>query len=278
MQRRITWVHGIGNHKAGYSDGWRTNFDRYLKLGKPAYVEVLWETVFDARASTRGRTRSLAPTAQEKRDEALVRNEIESLLLARASALGQGVRASATRGSARPVSWEDAQKRSGTRGFVTWLLHADEYLGDFTKYLVSRRVRDAVKERFKEKLRPFAGTADSVSVISHSWGTVVAYDSLRDLAQEMPGLKVVGLVTLGSPLWLVRRFLEDTSGNKPRNVRTWLNIHAQGDPIGSWLSKAFQVDKEYQVPVVGKKPPHSSYFVAENQAVQKDLVAPVVLA
>jgi hypothetical protein len=52
MDHRITWVHGIGRHTRGYSDPWRTEFDKFLHFAPEDYLEVLWDPVFhpeDAR-------------------------------------------------------------------------------------------------------------------------------------------------------------------------------------------------------------------------------------
>src|SRR5688572_19049797 len=94
----VIWVHGIGNHTAGYSDPWRIAFDRYLKLPLDAYVEVLWETVFDAPSRTRSkaRTRSTGADAttvltdRERADEVAVREELQAILVARESASRAG--------------------------------------------------------------------------------------------------------------------------------------------------------------------------------------------
>jgi hypothetical protein len=116
-----------------------------------------------------------------------------------------------------------------------------------------------------------------ISVVAHSWGTVVAHDALLDLEAESPTLEVANLITLGSPLWLVRRFLEDSSGRKSGRLDRWTNVHARGDLVGSWLSRGFEVDEEYQVPSFGDGDPHGSYFVAGNAAVQGEIVAPSIL-
>ena len=273
----VVWVHGIGDHKAGYSDPWRMAFDRYMKLPIDSYVEVLWETVTDDPAGTRStRTRS-APSPRELDDERAVREELRAIIIARESASRSAATAATRAGGdtraadAGVVAWP-----ATSRGIGDWVHLADEYLGDFVKYLVSRPIRTRVKERFKERLLPLISDNPRISVVAHSWGTVVAYDSLIDLVAESPDLDVVSLITLGSPLWMVRRFLEDRSGVKPQNVGTWVNIHARLDVVGSWLNPAYKVDREFEVPNLGH-PPHGSYFWNDNEAVQKDLVAPCVL-
>jgi hypothetical protein len=306
MERRIVWVHGIGDHVQGYSDSWRRAFNPHLQLNDESYVEVFWEAVFDPPDSaSRGATRAreaLALTPEEELQAQRLREELTVLLQARQSALEQGpardgqesssrggdrsASRSAGRGRSRapaqqPLVWTDpAAPPSAERGvgnWGTWFFSPDEFLGDFIRYLVSRPVRSAVKERFKERLRPILEVSPRIAVVAHSWGTVVAYDSLLDLSGELPALQVGALFTLGSPLWLVRRFLDDSSGRKPPAVEAWVNVNAQGDLIGSWLRPAFAVDEDIQVPSLGESA-HGSYFVPGNDAVQKDIVADRVLA
>jgi metacaspase-1 len=281
MSHRIVWVHGIGMHTAGYSADWQTNFNRYLNLNAADYLEVCWDTVFHAAA---GGTRSadggpaVALSPQEQLAEQEVREELETILQARAFALQAEAPATTRGGGGDILEYEDFRGGGATtRGALDWLFKPDEYLGDFAKYLVSRSVRTAVKEKAKEVLRPLAAQGASISIVSHSWGTVVAYDALLDLEIELPQLKVANLITLGSPLWMVRRMLDDRSGRKPGQTGTWINVHARGDLIGSWLQPAFRDDRDFAVPNFGGSGAHSSYFLPDNSAVQRDIVAQYVL-
>lgn len=281
MQHRIVWVHGIGPHSPGYSGEWQTVFNQSLNLTPAEYLEVCWDTVFD---QAQGATRSaeggsaVALTAQEQLAAEEVRQELETLLQARASALGQEGTAATRSGSAAVVEYDEFRGGAATtRGALDWLFKPDEYLGDFAKYLVSRSVRTAIKEKAKEVLRPLADAQTSVSIIAHSWGTVVSYDALLDLEVELPRLKVANLITLGSPLWMVRRLLEDRSGRKPGQTARWINIHARGDLVGSWLQPAFRDDKDFLVPAFGNVGAHSSYFAPNNAAVQREIIARYVV-
>ncbi len=281
MQHRIIWVHGIGSHSPGWSAGWQTNFNRYLNLAADNYLEVTWDTVFQVvRMGTRSidEGAEVALTPQEELAEEEVREDLATILLARASAMQEVQPLAHTRAlDDAVVEWSEVYGAPATRGSLDWLFNPDEYLGDFTRYLVSRNLRNAVKEKAKEQLRPLVGSNHRISIIAHSWGTVVSYDSLLDLQAEIPALSVANLFTLGSPLWLVRRFLEDRSGRKPGQVANWLNIHARGDAVGAWLSQGFQVDREWEVPNFGRGGAHSSYFLPDNAAVQRDIIAQYVL-
>jgi hypothetical protein len=172
-------------------------------------------------------------------------------------------------------------KANGLTAFpipLPWILDPQDYAGEFVEYLVDRKIRTAVKEKVKEQLRPLAGRGYNISIIAHSWGTVVSYECLIDLETEVPNFKLTNFFTLGSPLWIVRPFLEDTSGRKPCNTSKWLNVHAQGDAIGSWLKPGFQVDQDLIVPDYNNSgDPHMSYFLPGNTAVQRDIVAKTIL-
>lgn len=283
MEHRVIWIHGIGDHSPGYSSRWQENFGRFLALPSSSYIEVVWDSVFKGDGSTtRGGAETspgLAMTPAEEAAELEVRLELETLMLARGGGLETADETAVTRGGQDEsiVEWSQMMGATAeTRGILDWFRSPNEYLGDFAKYLVSRKIRNAVKEKLKEQLRPLAGQDLRISIIAHSWGTVVAYDSLHDLATEVPEAKVRCLATLGSPLWMVRRLLEERSGARPSNLGKWQNIHARGDLIGSWLQPSFTVDDEYQVPSIGKNA-HASYFNRENYAVQERLVSPFIL-
>lgn len=277
MQQRIVWVHGIGMYSAGYSREWRANFNEYLRLTDDSFVEVVWDTVFQAAATRSVDGAAIELTPQEQEAEQVVRDNLETLLLARSSAM-QAEAVPLTRGVDDEIrEWSPEAELVTTRGAFDWFLNPDAYLGDFTKYLVSPRVRAAVKEKAKEQLRQLIGDAYSITIIAHSWGTVVAYDTLLDLENELPLLQTVNLITLGSPLWMVRPMLQDRSGRKPSKLSRWVNVYARGDLIGSWLHPSFKVDNEFEVPNFGNGGAHSSYFVPQNEAVQRRIVARYVL-
>ena len=103
---------------------------------------------------------------QEQVAEAQVRKNLTTVLLARVTALAQnpawlGERAQITNGGAT------------SQALPPWVVNPDDYIGQFVKYLVNSDVRDVVKEKMKEQLRPLAESCDNISVIAHSWGKPV---------------------------------------------------------------------------------------------------------
>ena len=269
---RIAWVHGVGHAKAGYSIPWRDAFNTYLKLPTSDYIEALWSDVYDA-----GTTQpNVLRTAEEQATRVNLCNTVATTLQARVSAIAEAKDPSLLVGE-----WS-TMHRAKTNVSVypiplPWILDPRDYIGEFVEYLVDKKIRNAVKEKVKELLRPLAGRGYDISIIAHSWGTVVSYESLLDLEKEVPAFKLTNFFTLGSPLWIVRPFLEDTSGRKPYNTSEWVNIHAQGDAIGSWLKPGFQVNEDLIVPDYNNSDdPHTSYFLPGNAAVQCNIVAKTI--
>jgi len=273
MEYRGVWVHGIGPTSAGYSVEWTQAYNQYLNFPSADYIEVLWADVYNSTLSTEnlGTNKIVLPlAAQEQLAEAQVRKALTTVLLARVTV---------QQSPALLGEWSrfTSNVATGQAQLPPWLVSPDAYVGEFVKYLVNRDVRNAVKEKMKEKLRPLADRGYNCSIIAHSWGSVVAYESLIDLETETPALQLAHLFTLGCPLWLVHYLLDDTSGRKPRNVANWVNVHAQGDLIGAGLTPGFQVDADNAVASFGNGDPHASYFVADNVAVERDIVAVTIL-
>lgn len=131
----------------------------------------------------------------------------------------------------------------------------EQFLRDVHHYLfnvtfnprpgVSFHVRDEIRRRFLEKIQLGAGKTPPHVVVSHSMGTVIAYDCLA----RVPECKAVdGLITLGSPLGLdeVRDLLQPgwnpgsaiTPGWSPvdafptsRLKGDWANVFDLLDPV-----------------------------------------------
>jgi hypothetical protein len=271
MDYRVVWIHGIGPNNPHYSDAWTQIFNEYLNLPVSDFIEVYWRDVFTAIVNILNQRMIAGVPSRTVQKEIEVHNMLATVLLARETAQRSDLLG----------EWSDLMSRAGTNEALLpdWVTNPDAFLGEFVKYLVNRDIRIAVKEKAKAQLRPLASLGYDISIIAHSWGTVVAYESLVDLQRELPVFQLTNLFTLGSPLWLVQYLLDDPSGRKPLNVANWVNIHAQGDLIGSWLNPGFQVDQDYAVRDFSNgADAHDSYFLDGNVAVQRDIVAATILS
>ncbi|MGD9128613.1 MAG: hypothetical protein PVH19_14645, partial [Planctomycetia bacterium] len=151
--------------------------------------------------------------------------------------------------------------------------------------------RDKILTRFHEKLLPLLEKGHDLHVISHSWGTVVAYEGLRRYDDEQLDCQVSSFFVLGSALSIkhVRRnlFKRVNDGRKPTVVDRFINLDASGDSVGGSLEQHFEITKEYVdiFPTGCKVNPsnpnttddlicaHSSYFNADNFTVNRDIIA-----
>ena len=278
MARKIVFVHGIGDHEPGYSDRWRDNLNPHLELPPHAYIEALWEPVMDTGRAMAGAIARAAAADERHPDPnaATLMDEIIEAIEARGEALAaeaEGVR----RGAA--ATGAAAAGDVGMVGIFDWVLNPWEYLGDFVRYLLDNDLRGRVKAAVRDALLRGTEAGDDVSVISHSWGTVVSYEVAHGLAQEHADRRISTLFTFGCPLWIgpLRRRLEVSSGEKPASVDFWVNVGARGDRIGGWLHPTYAVDRDYQVPTPPRESPHGSYFAAGNETVLKDIVTHFVL-
>ena len=100
-------------------------------------------------------------------------------------------------------------------------------------------IRDRINGRFATVLEQLvaAEDPDEVIIISHSQGTVVAYEAIRDGVLEHCCVKNCKLITMGSPLWHVyKRYFPSRVDLLDRNIKgldTWDNIYRIDDYVGT---------------------------------------------
>ena len=108
------------------------------------------------------------------------------------------------------------------------------------------RVRDALRERFMEKLRAVGAEKGPLVVVSHSMGTIIAYDCLMH-EDDCPAIH--GLMTLGSPLGLdeVQDFFpKRTTDHGFPSVKLqgpWINIY---DPLDAVAAAAPKLANDFR--------------------------------
>ena len=265
--RYLIYVHGISQHRHGYSNGWWNALKGFVgdifgngNLGDTRQ-EVLWSDLVNAR--------SLNDEAQQqlRREIELVLKERRQQLVATNTGGGSDARRATVRSSA---------ERGG--GFA---------IDDFLIYMLNNNVRQQIIDRFTKVVKPLLENGSQIDIVSHSWGTVVAYEGLRELEKlSLPGV-VSSLFTVGSALSIspVRDRLreENQDGNRPDNVEQWVNLDARGDLVGGMLGDKFDVTQEYLnlepagcsrfLGIYNLGCAHSSYFSQGNTAVNRDIFA-----
>lgn len=268
----LVCVHGISTHVSGYSDHWWKALQPYTtafgssELGKTRH-EVLWSNLVNSRA---------------------VRDVDEAQAIAVLEARINDVLEDRQRQQAAPAGRSAAARAEATRGLAA-TRDRDFSLDDFLVYMVNKRVRQQIIDRFTEVVRPLLAAGAELHIISHSWGTVVAYEGLCEL-EAIGGLsgRVANFFTVGSALSMppVRGALRATNrdGRRPARVDRWINLDAQGDLVGGTLADMFAVDVEkLELEPTGCQRSlgglgwynlacaHGSYFRTENLTVNRQL-------
>ena len=278
-KRALLYVHGICRHEQGYSESWWRALRRHLASDLARQLdshrhEVLWS---DLVTSTREAMIGIDP--DEQREEQLLAAQLEAVLRDRSERVAL---------ESAPQQRSDAAPRGSVPGDERAMLGIPglNCVDDFVKYLVSARIRSAVIERFHGQLVPLLRDGFDVDIISHSWGSVVAYEALWELAGESFLGRPRSLFTVGSALSIgpVKRRIRPASGGRPPHLARWVNLDARGDVVGGPLQgRPFAVDNEFLnlVPtgcsglfgLVSPACAHSSYFHADNQSVNRHIFA-----
>jgi|SRR5579884_1866710 len=287
--QHLVYVHGICKHSRGYSNGWWEALHPYTNVFGDGTLdgtrhEVLWSDLVE----NSGVAPEMAALAQDGRAEwsARVRGVLEDRAAIHAFTAAPAL---ASLQPTRTLLSQELQPRafldknvSAAFGLRVPGINCVE---DFTVYMFNDSVRSQIIGRFTGVVRPLLESGALVDVISHSWGTVVAYEGLREL--EDAGLaqpNVRNFFTVGAALsiFLVQLRLRPANrdGHRPDLVQRWINLNAEGDPIGGRLKgRPFQVDEEFlHLPNLGcglldAACAHSSYFKPDNEEVNRDIFA-----
>lgn len=105
-------------------------------------------------------------------------------------------------------------------------------------YLFDSKTYNAIQTRMRDGLNQALGMGDEIVVASHSLGSLVAFDCLKETAGNS---NVASFFTLGSPLSKLRRLNIRTAdfGAIPGNVGEWLNLYDTTDPVANALGPVF---------------------------------------
>ncbi len=281
--RFLVYVHGICRHDPGYSNDWWNALRPFAPSLQPGQLggsrrEVLWSDLVNvSRRLERGPGLAAPAMPAEHRElSQRLKDQLEDRMQQEFAAVAPESTRDATR----------APEFSLARGALT--IPGFNCVDDFTVYLIDGSVRSQVINRFNQVVLPLLTSGAQIDIISHSWGTVVAFEALRllDRDSRLATGSVLNWFTVGSALSIpeIKRRLipEAIDGRRPRLVRRWVNLDAQGDIVGGPLKGVpYQVDEEFlNLPPTGCSKffglinptcAHSSYFNSANGTVNQGI-------
>jgi hypothetical protein len=273
--RFLVAVHGICEHPPGYSNPWWDALHPWTTVFGDGTLgdtrrEVQWSDIVHRRALSAVADATAADRAEFA---ARVRGVLED------RTASQGFQRAGTAAAARDLLARDL---SATRGLS---IPGIECINDFTVYMFDDSIRAQIVGRFTSVVGELLRSGAEIDIISHSWGTVVSYEGLREL--EDGGLSnplVRNYFTVGAALSIfpvkMRLRPANRDGHKPAMVRRWINLNAKGDPVGGPLQgQPYEVDEEdLDLPNLGcgffdAGCAHGSYFTVPNVQVNRDIFA-----
>jgi hypothetical protein len=285
--RHLVYVHGICKQSAGYSDGWWASLRPFTDAfgdgaRDGARHEVLWSDLVNAA----GLTAAARPAAGADEWAARVRGVLEDRAATHAQEAGPSVTSPELARDllARNLAGRDVVARD-LSAFPGLNVPGIDCVEDFTVYMFNDSIRAQIIGRFTDVVRPLLEAGNELDIISHSWGTVVAYEGLRELEDRgLTDPRVRDFFTVGAALsiFLVKLRLRanNRDGRRPALVRRWVNLNAVGDPVGGRLQgRPYQVDAEFLNLAnfgcgwLDAACAHSSYFKPENTPVNRDIFA-----
>lgn len=267
--RYLVYVHGISTHQAGYSDSWWNSLQPFVgsvfgggTLGDTRQ-EVIWSDLVNPK------TRSATDNAESDR----LRREIELILEERQKMM--------------------IAEQTGTGAALQRTAHStlergrDFAIDDFLVYMLDPKMRQRIIDRFTAIVRPLLTQGGQVDIISHSWGTVVSYEGLRELEDLSLAGRVNNFFTVGSALSIGPVYSslrpKNKDGDLPAGVTRWINLDAKGDLVGGLLRDKFAVTQENLnleptgcssfLGIVNLGCAHSSYFDRRNVEVNRNIFA-----
>lgn len=305
--RKLVYVHGICQHGPGFSNGWWNALHPFVPTAFGAgqlggtRLEVIWSDLVNAPAAALaaalGGAAPDAAAVLQNNERAQVAAEIRETLRDRADqqripadpatalAVDGGIAGPAGLSPALPQVDVHAVTGGSLAGGGAGLNCID----DFSIYLINNQVRQAIIDRFLNVVRPQLQAGHELDIISHSWGTVVSYEGLRQLEDEGLAPPVVrNFFTVGAALSIgpvkFRLRPQNKNGRKPGSVRRWINLDATGDIVGGPLQgRPYAVDFDFVnlnpvgcgsfLGLVDPRCAHSSYFAAANAAVNRNIFA-----
>ncbi len=217
----LVFIHGAGKEPSGYYRGFLSALAAGLGA-EPPYLATWWADLCDLGPAVKGG----AATAPR------LTREAEAFRQSYLAALGLGFGLSAD-GQAGKAAASPVRSVGGT------LISLTDTVNDIVQYFYNPSMRSAIQSRLHDRLAEAAAAFDHTLLVSHSLGTVIAYDVLR---QKAAAYNIHTWFTTGSPLaklaelGQVTRDVGQIAGD---SVSAWQNLYDPGDVVASSLSSCF---------------------------------------
>ncbi len=237
MSKVLVNVHGAGKQM---SDFYKEALNALAGIlgAEPACLPVWYAQLSNIGSPVRGRRPESSPEALEFRaaltEEILQRQqewerEQQTRKSRRKSSPRRGTRSGSTARNTVPSS----------RGLIDIAAVGADLVSDVVRYTFDAKLQKAVKERLHAALEQAAKDYDETILVSHSLGTVVAFDALRERADRY---NVVRFVTMGSPLRklvTLGRRSSDLGAINRATLPFWRNLYDTTDPVADAIGPAF---------------------------------------
>lgn len=251
MGKVIIGIHGLSNKppKQELTDGWRAALDEGMLKNTGTQPDFTFKMVYWA---------DLLHKHPQHRDpnydfDALYNYEpylpAETKLETYSASLFDRVRigGSAVLGSAFDV----AKNGLGITRVADWVLERtlkdldyyyseDRLIPDRNTPPTRRPARDVIIEELRNALEEHSG--DEIMLLSHSMGTIIAFDALHAMAMDNPDFELPHFITMGAPLGLPHlktQIIEEAGPEKARDAlktppnvtKSWVNYWDRGDAV-----------------------------------------------
>jgi subtilisin family serine protease len=241
----VIYIHGIGSHPP--QQQWKREWDIALfgkSMGERTTAAYWADILHGDAAAGPVRTRGIKDDADEGQDEgeidinAILKDASVPTAKRKEAAARLEQLAAAIAGVEVPSGRSGARRGVGAKflplpGFLRRpisRIFLERFLKDVAAYFYQPGIREQIQDRLRSAI---AGGTEPFVLVSHSLGTVVAFEVLSDKRLTRPDCCL--LVTMGSPLGIreVQDVLEDF-GNRltvPDRVRAWHNFADRLDPV-----------------------------------------------
>jgi hypothetical protein len=220
-----------------YGTDYETDFKSYLESTKSIDLEI---SIGQAEGLMFASPNLPAPSTLTPREQRLI-DVIEKQLAARLSEIPSEEKQDSLTKSSTQESYEIASWLPGSiKQAIIKKAAMESYYFLFDKDYTNPsngktyRVRSELRERLTRQLQNAAARGSNIIIVSHSMGTMLAYDVLRNVPL-CP--QVYGLITIGSPLGITEiqdelRAIDAKEIDFPaEKLEFWFNIYDQLDPV-----------------------------------------------